>query len=268
MNRNGLTSWIYNNPAWLVTFTFLGVALVIASIGLVLVYTITSRTTRERHGELTSFTVTNIAVLYAVLLAFIAVATWELFSRASHLAQTEATLAGNLFRDTLGLPKPVDGDLRNWIREYLQVVIEEEWPQQRDGVVPEDGWPILAKIHQSIVAINPANLGQAVLMQEMLRDLNELYSARTSRLDAVQGHIPDMVWSVIIAVGALTVGYSCFVRSDGMIVHLLMLAGLTIALTLVVALIVEMDYPFRGSISVSVDSYQLVLDGLTLSAPP
>ena len=37
-------------------------------------------------------------MLYAVLLAFIAVARWERFSRATELVEAEANLAGNLYR--------------------------------------------------------------------------------------------------------------------------------------------------------------------------
>jgi FtsH-binding integral membrane protein len=257
-----LNEWIYNTPISIFVLVTLAMAVVLATAALLLTYAVTSADTRRRHRELSSFAVTNIAVLYAVLLAFIAVATWESFSKASELTDVESTLAGNLYRDTRGLPQPVADQIRGQIRDYLRVVIEQEWPKQRAGIVPTVGWSILNDIHQSVVSINPANAGQIVLMQEMLHGLNELYSARTSRLDAVNGHVPGMVWIVILAVGALTIAYSCFVYTDGIIGHLIMVAGLTVALTLVVALIVELDYPFRGSISVSAEPYRHVLSDL------
>jgi Protein of unknown function (DUF4239) len=259
-----LSEWIYNTPIWVFVLVSLAVAVVLASLGLLLTYAVTSDDTRKRNRELSSFAVTNIAVLYAVLLAFIAVATWESFAKASELADVESTLAGNLYRDSRGLPQPVANQLRGQIEDYLRVVVEREWPKQREGIVPTAGWPILNDIHQGVVSINPADAGQVVMMQEMLHGLNELYSARTSRLDAVNGHVPGVVWIVIIVVGALTIGFSCFVYTDGMIVHLLMVGGLTIALTLVVVLIVELDYPFRGSISVSAEPYEHVLHDLKL----
>ena len=255
-----LPIWIYNNPSWLVTSVFLVVAIGVAFVAMIVVYLAVPTSLREQHGELASFTVTNIAVLYAVLLAFIAVATWESYTKSTELAQSEADLAGNLYRDTRGLPSPTDGELRSQIEMYLQTVIAKEWPLQQAGIVPADGWPVLDRIHQDVASINPINAGQTVLMQEMLHGLNELYSARTSRLSAVSGHIPIMVWFVLVAVGGLTIGYSCLVRASGLAFHMLMVGGLTAALTLVMALIVELDYPFRGNISVTSEPYQQVLD--------
>lgn len=263
-----IVQFIYDSPEWAVTLTSVVIALVISSIGLVLTHAFTDRTQRNRHGELASFIVTNIAVLYSVLLAFIAVATWETFNQASEIAVTEANLAGNLFRDTSGLPQPLAGDLRAQIQQYLRIVIEKEWPVQREGELPVTGWAYLDRIGLSIASIIPANAGETVIMQEMLRGLNALYSARTSRLNAVQGHLPPLVWFVIAAVGALTIGFTCLVRSESLLVHMAMLAGLTVALTLVVVLIVELDYPFRGSISVSADAYRIVLEGLNPEISP
>ncbi|HYZ22390.1 MAG TPA: hypothetical protein VE690_09555, partial [Rhodopila sp.] len=39
-------------------------------------------------------------------------------------------------------------------------------------------------------------------------------------------HVPQMVWVVIVAVGALTVGYSCLLRAEGLLIHLAMVGGL------------------------------------------
>jgi hypothetical protein len=256
---NALVQWIYDNPIWLVACVFVAGALSLATAGVSLVHAVTPKRMREQHGELSSFVANNVAVLYAVLLAFIAVATWESFTKASELVDAEANLAGNLYRDTHGLPEPAAGEIRRRIQAYLQAVIQQEWPRQQDGVMPDAGLPILDRVQDQIVAIAPRNAREAVLMQEILHVMNELYAARMARLDAVSGHVPEMVWTVLVAIGALTIGYACFVRSDGLLVHLIMLGGLTTALTLVVALIVELDYPFRGSISVSSEAYRLVL---------
>ena len=257
--------WVYNNDPWQVIAAFVVTAVAVASLGLWLSYAFTDRKVRDAHGELVNFTVSNMAVLYAVLLAFIAVATWESYAKANEFAQVEANLAGNLYRDTTGMPAPVAKAIKAEVRAYLNVVITQEWPVQRAGRVTTAGWSNLGRTHRLIASIKPTSQAEGTLMQEMLRGMNELYSARTSRLDAVQGHIPFLVWFVILALGALTIGYTCLAKADGFFIHWLMLTGLTVALTLVVALIVELDFPFRGVISVDPHPYENVLHELTLT---
>lgn len=96
-------------------------------------------------------------------------------------------------------------------------------------------------------------------MQEMLRTLNDLYAARRSRVDASLGHIPAVVWYVILIVGAMTVGFTYLLGVENLWSHLIASEGLALALVLVIALIVQFDYPFRGTISVGPDAYEKVL---------
>jgi ABC-type multidrug transport system fused ATPase/permease subunit len=257
---------IYSHPPWLVTCAFILLGLSFASLSMLVIYRTVKRGVRDNHNELTSFTVTNIGVLYAVLLAFIAVATWEAFTRAVETVETEADLANNLYRDTRGCDAAVAAELQRGIRDYLTVVIQKEWPAQQEGVVPTAGWSELELVHSRIASLAPKTMGEGVLMQEMLRTLNQLYSARMSRLNAVRGHIPYMVWWVIVLVGAVNIVYSCLLAAEGSAMHFMMLAGLTATLTLVIALIVQLDYPFRGTISVTPEAFARVLEETGQSA--
>jgi|SRR5262249_54745450 len=55
-------------------------------------------------------------------------------------------------------------------------------------------------------------MGQQAIQAERLKALNELYSARASRLSAVEGHVPDVVWWIILFGGVITVGFHLLVR--------------------------------------------------------
>jgi hypothetical protein len=59
----------------------------------------------ELTNDLAGFPIAVIGVLYAVLLAFIAIATWESFSRASDIVESESDFAGGIYLDTQGLPQ-------------------------------------------------------------------------------------------------------------------------------------------------------------------
>jgi hypothetical protein len=86
-----------------------------------------------------------------------------------------------------------------------------------------------------------------------------LNNIRRARLEAAAGHIPESVWSVIIVLGIVTIGFSALSGMRSGRVHFLLLAGFTSTIVMVVALIVQLDYPFRGEISVSVQPFKKIL---------
>ena len=93
-------------------------------------------------------------------------------------------------------------EIRSDARQYTDTVIHQEWPVQQTGEIPGQGWEPLRRIHSAIVTMHPANPGEAVIEAELLKTLNMLYSARSSRISAVQGHIPEVIRWIIFIGGA------------------------------------------------------------------
>jgi hypothetical protein len=205
-----ITDWIYNNPAWLWGALLAGLAAGSASLGLLVVHRLVHVEVRRAHNELAGFLVAGISVSYAVLLAFIAVATWESFSHAQDIVDNGADYVGSIYRDTQELAPAVGQSIRDDLQQYVTTVVNREWPMQGEGETPDQGWGPLRKLHSSIVTIEPTTMGQQALQAELLKALNQLYSARASRLSAVQGHIPDVVWWIICsAVSLRLVSLTC-----------------------------------------------------------
>ena len=250
-----LTDWIYNNPTWLWGSILILLAAGGAGLGLVIVHQLVHIDVRRAHNELAGFLVAVISVTYAVLLAFIAVATWESFSHAQDIVDGEADYVGSIYRDTQGLPPSMGQGIRDDLQEYVSTVVDQEWPVQREGKTPDQGWAPLRKLHASIVTIEPTTMGEEVIQAELLKVLNELYSARASRLSAVEGHIPSVVWWIIFFGGAITVGFTYLFGFHDFRMHVVMTMAVAASLALVVVLIIALDWPFRGEVSISPDAY-------------
>ncbi len=257
-----LVSWIYDNPVWLTSSVILLLAVGVSCVGLLVVRLLVDEEVRCRHNDMTGFTITNISVVFAVLLAFVAVATWDSFEKANTVVSNEANLIGRIARDAVGLGDGPGTLLRRDLGAYTSAVISEEWPAQQDGHISEAGASSLDRLQADVVSYAPQSRHDQVVMQEIFRCVNDLYAARRDRLDAATGHVPAVVWWVIILGGAVTIGYSFLfgVRSLGM--HLAMTTAFTAALALVVILIVQLDYPFRGPVSASAEPYRTVLNEL------
>jgi Protein of unknown function (DUF4239) len=254
-----LVDWLYTSPTWLSSIVIMVVAEVLAIGVLLIAHSIISVEFRRQHNDLTGFVIAVVGVVYAVLLAFIAVVTWESYTRADEIAVEEATYAGNLYRDSVGLPEQIAGPLRTDLRRYIEDVIKQEWPVQRAGNVPGTGWPMLEDMQIRIARFEPQTAGQTVVQQEWLHTLNQLYAARRHRLLAAQGHVPAIGWWVIVLGGLVTIGCTYLFGADRLPMQMILTAAVTAILTLNVILIVQLDYPFRGAVSVSSEAYERVL---------
>jgi hypothetical protein len=250
----------YNSPPLLSIGVFILAGIVASGFVLVVVTRLFGGETRSSHNEITLFTVTNIAVLYTVLLAFIAIAAWEDLSKAADVVESEASLVQNLYYDAGGFDeKALTTELQDHLRRYLHIVVEREWPEQQAGRISDAAAPVLRHTFYVLADFEPKSRGDIIMTQEMLHAVNELYNTRKARLEAAEGHIPNSVWWVILFLGFLIVGFTAFLGVRSLWVHFVMLAGFTTAIVVVLNLIVQLDYPFRGEISVSAAPFEHVL---------
>ena len=143
-----ILDWIYNTPTWLWGTVVVITLDAAACIGLVIFHRLVHLEVRRAHNELTGFTVAVISVTYAVLLAFIAIATWESFTSSEGIVDREADCVGSIYRDTQGLPPAMGQEIRSDVRRYTDTVIHQEWPVQQTGNIPSKGWGAAAQNSQ------------------------------------------------------------------------------------------------------------------------
>jgi protein-S-isoprenylcysteine O-methyltransferase Ste14 len=253
-----IRDWIYNHPTGEVGTTIVVLSVILSWIGLFVFDRYVNVSMRSRHNDVAGFIIAIIGVVYAVLLAFIAVAAWASFDGANRIVQQEANLVGNLYRDSVAVPEPLRGEMRHHIRRYLEHVIEKEWPAQQMGEIEPHGWVALQRLHRAIVGIDAQTRSQQVIEEEMLRTLNDLYNARRSRLLAAADGIPDTIWSILVLGGVITVGFTYFFGMPSMRMHYAMTGLLAVSLALVMVLIISLDWPFRGEVSISPEAYEAV----------
>src|SRR5215471_12859747 len=217
-----IVDWIYSNPTWVWGTVVVVLFIAVSCGGLLAFHRLVHVNVRRAHNDLAGFTIAVIGVLYAVLLAFIAIATWETFSKASDLVEAESDYAGGIYLDTKGLPDAKGQPIRDATARYVSVVINEEWPIQRAGKTPHQGWKPLRDLNTAITTIQPQNLGEAMIQAELLNSWNQLYLTRSSRLSAVQGHVPGVVWWIVFLGAAITTGYTYLFGYQNFVMHMVM----------------------------------------------
>jgi len=221
---------------------------------------------RFRYGDgindAVSGTVQAIGVFYGITVGLIAVGVWNTNAAASDLVSREASAVGGLYRDVAGIPSPLREELTGKLREYLDATINQEWPAQKKGKIPEPGTLILNDFQAKLFAYEPATPGQIELHSETLHAFNVLADARRLRMNAVSGGLSGIMWGVIWVGAVISIGVAYLFNIQDAKMHALLIALMAGFLAIVLFMISINDKPFYGAVSVGPEPYQLLLDRL------
>ena len=253
--------WIYDLPTWLLALLIITVFMTLSIGGLLLSrHFVTTRLIFSREiNDAVNYFGTAIAALYSVTLGLIAVATWADFSTVGGLVSREAATIGVLYRDMGGYPEPLATELRQDLRGYTTFVVEKVWPAQQKGILLDQPTAMLTTMHEKIMAYEPPTSGKSVLHAETMRRFNELIDLRRQRIDRVDDGLPTVVWVVVCLGAIITLGVSYLFWIEDIRFHILLLSLLTMFVALMIFLIAALDRPFRGQVSVSPDSYTMII---------
>ena len=214
----------------------------------------------EGINDAISGTVQAIGVFYGITVGLIAVAVWNTHTQAAELVSREAAAIGALHRDVSGYPSPLREQLRSQVRDYAVFVIDNAWPAQQSGHVPQGGGETLDSLQSTLFSFEPATQGQSALHGETIRAFNVLVEYRRLRVDAVESGLSDVMWAVIWLGAVISIGVAYFFRIADAKLHALLVALMAGFLSVVIFMIVINDKPFFGPGSVSPDSYKLILE--------
>ena len=269
-----LADFLYSHSTWLIAVLVIGLWTGISLLGLYVAHRLVDVQTRHKDTETVGLTYAIVAVVYAVLLALITVDVFETFAKADSIASAESNKLSNLMLDSSGLPPEMATEMRSDLNKYIDVVVKSEWPSQQAGKLGTDvfapGWTILAHISNELAVFEPSTMGQNVDKAEMLRALNELIKSRRARIIAAGDHLPAVIWKMLLLGAAVSVGYTYLFGAKTFGIHMAITGLIAATIGLVFVLIITLDYPFRGPVSVSADSFRSVQQNATgaLAAAP
>lgn len=211
----------------------------------------------------------GIGVFYGLLLGLIAVATWQSYDDSSGLIAKEAAKVGVLYRMSSSYPQPYKGILQTHLLNYATSVVENDWPAQQRGRILTSGTAILTKFQKTLMSIEPVPGTQTILHAETLRCFNNLIEARRLRLDAVTGGLPGVLWSVMLIGGLLSIFVTYFFHVESYKLHQILTGTLGMFIGMMVFLTAVVDNPYRGEVSVTPESYVLIIkDTMAGDSPP
>src|SRR5262249_27969148 len=179
-----------------------GIAAIFLSIGVALLGLIAVRRRVPLHAlkaqhEVASVSFAVIGGFYAVLLAFVLVASWERFERARENTDHEANALADLYRQAGGLPEPTRSAIRTEIVTYVHSVIDTEWHTMQDNSLSPHTQQLYFDVWTSILEMTPEDAKQTALFQCMVEKLDDFGEARRYRLLYMENGLPPVIWGFL-----------------------------------------------------------------------
>jgi hypothetical protein len=218
------------------------------------------------HNELAGAVLQAWGAVYAVLLALVVIALWEQREEVDAHATEEAGYLVAVYRDVGGMPPEFAKDARQKVQAYARAVIERSYPALRIGAADEE---TRTTYNDLFVAIRdyPAagNRHHEMLLAEALRELNLSSEARTKRLSAVRGGLPPVFWAVLLVTTAITLASVGALHAESYRVRMLVTAGFAIGVGALLFLVVVLDHPYSGDLSVTPEPYLEALESMRVA---
>ena len=257
-------TWIFDAPLWLVGPGLVVLLVGISMVGLSIVRARIMPRLHVTHEDshFVAPMVHSIMVFYGLVLALIAVNVFETYSECSKIVSTEATAIAMLYRDVSSYPEPARSELQANLRDYVEYVIREAWPLQREGKIPAGGVERMDKVQGRLAAFEPSTESEKALHAEAWRAYNHVVEARRARLDEVTTGLPGVMWLVVLLGAAISLSASFFFHVEDVRLQRILITLLATFIASVIFVMLALDHPFRGDLGISAESYQLIHDHL------
>jgi hypothetical protein len=242
-------------PSWLLFILIVGGSVVLASVATLHVRRRMKTPVDETHNEVAGLGFAAVSAVYAVLLAFVVVVVGEQFNTAKQNASLEGTDIIAVARTSTSFPEPARRQVHDLLVKYSHIVISEELAQAKQGELLQDGSPDALAVLNQIWTIY-RGVPPTAVDSDMTATLNELSKDRDLRLLHAQASLPNIFWTILVFGAVITIFSGLILHMKNTRLHVVTIALLTATIVLCLWLIIELNRPFTGDLSVSPDPYQ------------
>jgi hypothetical protein len=249
-------------PLPLLGLVVVGLPVLLVAAGLLLIRSRVPHPRLQPHHDVAGYIYAGLAVLYAVLLAFVVIAVWEEFDDTQERVFKEVDAMSDLFREAQVFAAPGHAAILGALRGYATAVVEEEWPAMARGLESPRARQSYATLWQNIRSIEPRTPAEVNWHAIMLQSLTALNDYRRDRLADSRTVLSPVLWVVLLTGAAINVCYTYLFGVKSLAVHLMITAALTAMTTLLLLVILILDHPFAGAYRVEAAPFVQLLQNM------
>jgi hypothetical protein len=204
-------------------------------------------------SEYAGYIYNAMGVVFSLVFAFVTVLVWQNYNGVSDAINKEASSLNNMYRLFSAYPPDIDKKGKDSIRAYTTTVIEEEWPLLKKDQFSIKAYQELVKVEELIIQLQPQNIGQSNVQQQMLRLVGEATELRRSRVFNARFALAPPAWLGLISSSFIFLCFSCFFKMQSQRTHLILVLFLGLTIVGVIYFLVLYIHPFLGPMALEPD---------------
>ncbi|MBX6373137.1 MAG: DUF4239 domain-containing protein [Acetobacteraceae bacterium] len=255
-------------PLWVSGPLLVGGPTAAAALGPLLVRRYVALERLSTNNEVAGFKFATLGVVYAVLLAFAVIVVWEKFRDAESAVAHEAGAVAALYRLSGGLDSDARATLRTELARYIRTVVADDFPAMARGRGSGAAARALTEVYGAVIAHDAAGIRGEALRAEMLDQLDQVTRARRQRLVLASGVVPGIIWLVLFGGAVLTIVFTFFFGTENLHAQVWMTVMLALMVCTALFVVVAVDHPFTGSVRVTAEALEAVLDAFSDGPAP
>jgi hypothetical protein len=248
--------WLESQPIPVIAVLVFALCYVLAAIIFFAVATISRRPIGEQLNATTPVMLTPLAVITALLIAFLASRVWSNVDRANtYIAQEASAIRQTvLLADTL--PEDTRTAVRAAVRQYLRFIDADDWPAMTQGRANLRRTPPgLTDAMKALLSFVPLEPGQQVAQERAVIAIEQALEARRHRIVLSQATISPIQWLVIFLLDVLILLTIAFVHLNRRATAVVNLIIFSTAVACCLVLLMIHDRPFSaGGITIQPDA--------------
>ncbi len=248
-------------PTWLLGILIIGGGTALYVGTLVLLRDRIAKAVREMHNDVAGYVFAVVGVLYALLLGFVILTTWESFGSAADGVNREAASVSALYETSVGLPKSVQPKVRTELRRYASLIVHDEWPAMASGHASAKVDASLNRLYVLYSASGRAGV-QDNADSSSLQLLNDVAALRATRVLDAGGSIDSVMWAVVLFGAACMMAFALLFYLEHAGIQIVMMALFGALVLSMIFLLVVLDNPFGGDFHVTSEPFRLALDSM------
>jgi hypothetical protein len=211
--------------------------------------------------EVVGFTYGVFGLIFGVLMAYTIVVAWERFSETERLVMREATVLSEVWRDSQAFaPTAAEANIHRALTDYALSVVQDEWPMMAaQGTAHPRTAEIYERLWAQVYQLRPEAENQVAFLQQLLERMNELSSVRRLRILHSGMAVHPILWMVLFIGAVILVFYTLLFSDKNPWIQIAITVFMMLIVMLGLLVIISLQYPFTGAVSVQPDAFHSLL---------
>lgn len=232
------------------------VALGLVLPSVVLIRRLVPATREGYHAEISAPMLGVVAALFGLFLAFVIIIAYQNYLSAGSNISRETESLSSLVRDSEAFPEPGGERVRAAVGTYVRAVVDDSWPLMRQGKTSYQAVAGLDGIYAALRTVKLTSPQARTFYDDAVSQLNTTLGARQDRVESAVGGIPAVIMILLLFNTFVIVAYAVFVGSPNFWFHALGPAAIAVVVAVSLVVLVDLSYPFSGSVTVSPENFK------------